>query len=292
MDPILGGLITGGASLLGNFMSSQTSASNTQAQIAGQEKMQAESEQFNAAQAETNRQFQQMMSSTAYQRATADMRAAGLNPMMMFGSGSAASTPGGSSASIGTPTMPTPQRTSPFAGLGDVMSKAINSAIQVKTFDKMSDEIAALRAEAASKTAEAGLKTTQAGYIRGPQTAQAGAETAKAQATTRLIDVNKVAAVYGLDVDELKSKEGRAILEFARNHPDLFSTGVVGAYGARKVDDIISPVMSAAKAYFGARLGSAAAGAAERSGVGRSGREVMTRQRDGSWVKSWEQFPE
>lgn len=54
---------------------------------------------FNSLEAEKNRQFQERLSSSAYQRAVADMKKAGLNPAMMYQGMSGASSPGGSSAS-------------------------------------------------------------------------------------------------------------------------------------------------------------------------------------------------
>lgn len=56
--------------------------------------------QFASAEAQANRDWQESMSNTAFQRQVADMRAAGLNPQMMYGqAGPGASTPSGSAAS-------------------------------------------------------------------------------------------------------------------------------------------------------------------------------------------------
>lgn len=56
---------------------------------------------FNSAEAQKAREFSEKMSSTSYQRAMKDMKAAGLNPALMYSSMSGSSTPSASAASAG-----------------------------------------------------------------------------------------------------------------------------------------------------------------------------------------------
>lgn len=91
----LGSLIGGGISAGG------TAAQNSASQQYALQTMR-ENNQFNAQQAQINRDFQERMSNSAYQRAMADMRLAGLNPILAYQQGGAG-TPGGASASANSP---------------------------------------------------------------------------------------------------------------------------------------------------------------------------------------------
>lgn len=83
--------------------SSNAALNNQLYQQAAQQQMEYQTQsaeramQFSAEQAQLNRDWQERMSSTAYQRAVSDMKAAGINPILAYTQGPA-STPAGDSA--------------------------------------------------------------------------------------------------------------------------------------------------------------------------------------------------
>lgn len=89
----------GGAALISGGLSAIGSIGGGLIGQAGQSNANAQMMEFNAQQAQLNRDFQERMSSTAYQRAMQDMQAAGLNPILAANLGGA-STPGGGQGSV------------------------------------------------------------------------------------------------------------------------------------------------------------------------------------------------
>lgn len=97
---------------------------------------------FNAEQAEINRRWQERMDNTKYQRAMADMQAAGLNPILASGGVGAA--PSGSVASVGGAQMSSAQGVAASGGL--LGANAASESSYMGTMEQMGTTLALLGA--------------------------------------------------------------------------------------------------------------------------------------------------
>lgn len=104
MDPISATII-GGASLLGGLFSAKSAEKTNKAQQASVDQQMA---------------FQERMSNTAHQREVADLRAAGLNPLLSANAG--ASSPGGAAATF----------QNPYANLSEDIRSSAKSALEAR----------------------------------------------------------------------------------------------------------------------------------------------------------------
>lgn len=89
----------------------------------------ATARKFNAEEAQKNRDWQERMSNTAYQRKMADLEAAGLNPILAAG-GQPASTPSGGAAT-GSAASSSGNVKGSFASFLGSMARVATSAVQV-----------------------------------------------------------------------------------------------------------------------------------------------------------------
>jgi len=143
----LGPALLGGAGLIGNLISGLFGSS-----------AQDKANETNLRIARENRDWQENMSNTAYQRATTDMKQAGLNPIMSV---MPASSPGGSTADV-DPVNPM----SGMAGLAGSVGTALDAARlgnETKAVDAKSalDSAAAMTEVAKAKATDSSARESQ-----------------------------------------------------------------------------------------------------------------------------------
>lgn len=138
------GLAQGALSFLGGERANAANAQMAREQMDFQREMLARQEAINGAQAQANRDFQERMANTAYQRAMADMRAAGLNPILAYSQGGAAS-PSGGAASVGLPSGATARMENTLSG---VLSTALQAVQAIGAIRQQAEQIQLTREQA------------------------------------------------------------------------------------------------------------------------------------------------
>lgn len=200
-DMLIGGAISGLGSLASGFLNWNSQEKNNEAQ---------------AKEAALNRDFQERMSSTAYQRGMTDMKLAGLNPILAYQKGGASS-PSGSQAAFTAPKIE-----------GNPLGEAVNSGMALA---RNRAEVANLVSQNANINADTALKQGQAVKTAAEREILTQ-NLSPAQREKMQADLDK--EVLGSSAGSAARKAGTLAQEVSRTTDPLLNS-------AKKLSDTITP---------------------------------------------------
>lgn len=169
--------------------------------------------------------FQREMSSTAYQRAVGDLKAAGLNPMLAAMNGGASTPPGASAHMVN-------ENAESSRILSNAVPKAINTAMGVATVDQVKAQTQKTSAETRKTTAEARAIEDTLPFTA--QNAKVASEKLKLEFENLGVQVQR--ALQGLEIDKLTVAQQKELMPLVLKFQDLQNRAVEYGLAGQKAD--------------------------------------------------------
>jgi hypothetical protein len=217
VDDVLIGAAIGG---LGSFFTNQTNSDNVEKTNANNLAIARETTAANMAEAQRNRDYQERLSNSAYQRTMADMAAAGLNPILAYQKGGASTPSGGQGTAVSA-------KMEPFHST-NIAGEAVNTAMALRRANQENENLKFsadnIQADTAKKISEENMNKVKLQIL--------GEDLSPAQLRKIVAEQDK--SVYQSSAGQLARKSGTLAGEAERSVAPILNS-------AKSISSTISP---------------------------------------------------